>query len=351
MILAGSKPGAEVEKLGNMAIRAISAPYRIGPQQLSVGASAGFAHFPSMGSSGQELYEKADFALYKAKTHHRGQCVLFDTAEEQEMRDGLAIGRALREGDLEKELYLLFQPQFSLQEGLITGFEALARWESASLGLVGPDKFIRVAERSGIINKVTGILFRQGLAVLERWPEQLSLSFNLSAYDIADHRFVLSLLDQILVAGIATHRIEFEITETAVMSDLEASRALLTVLRTAGCKIALDDFGSGYSSFQYLDVLPLDKVKVDKSFVRKVAYSNTSQEIVAALIALCKKLKLRCVLEGVETDDEMKILAPFKPDLIQGYLFGKPMRAAAALEAAEQLRHKATARNVVSRRA
>ena len=191
---------------------------------------------------------------------------------------------------------------------------------------------------------MTDILFRKGLAVLKQWPERLSLSFNLSAHDIADHSFVLTLLEQVYRAGIAPHRVEFEITETAVMSDLDAARTLLTALRTAGCKIALDDFGSGYSSFQYLDVLPLDKVKIDKSFVRKVTDNRASYEIVAMLIVLCKRLELRCVLEGVETDDEMKILAPLKPDLIQGYLFGKPMRAAEALEAAEMPRCEAVAR-------
>jgi diguanylate cyclase (GGDEF)-like protein len=286
VIVLGSETGGELEKLGNAAIKAISAPYEMDLMQLNIGASAGFAHFPSMSSSSQDLYEKADFALYKAKAHLRGRCVLFDAAEERDMREGLAIERALRDADLEQELYLLFQPQFSLQEGQIVSFEALARWESASLGPIPPDKFIRAAERSGYISRVTGVLFRKALVALRQWPERLHLSFNLSANDIADHDFVLSLVEQIYFAGIATSRIEFEITETAVMADLEASRKLLVMLRTAGCKIALDDFGSGYSSFQYLDVLPIDKVKVDKSFVRKAAQSRTSREIVTALIIL-----------------------------------------------------------------
>jgi EAL domain-containing protein (putative c-di-GMP-specific phosphodiesterase class I) len=182
-----------------------------------------------------------------------------------------------------------------------------------------------VAERSGHIQKLTDILFRKGLAELAKWPHDISLSFNLSARDISDQTFVLSLLGQIMKSGLSPSRLEFEITETAVMSDLATASTLIKTLRSSGCKIALDDFGSGYSSFGYLDELPLDKVKIDRSFIRKVPHSNTSREIVAGIIGLCRKLDLRCVLEGVETEDEMALLAELKPDLIQGYLYGRPM--------------------------
>jgi len=331
-ILPGTMTEEKVELLGNNVIDMISRPYPIELLELTVGASAGFSHFPSMGSSSAQLYEKADFALYKAKKHHRGHCVLFDTAEDQEMKQAIAIERELREGDLENELFLLFQPQYSPAQQRVVGFEALARWESPKLGLVRPDKFIRAAERSGHIRKVTDILFRKGLAKLAEWPKDISLSFNLSGQDISDQSFILSLLSQIMESGISPGRIEFEITETAVMSDIETSRTLLEELRASGCKIALDDFGSGYSSFEYIDQLPLDKIKIDKSFVRKVSHNSTSREIVAGVIHLCRKLDLRCVLEGVETEDEMTILGQLQPDLIQGYLYGKPMPAENAMQ-------------------
>lgn len=331
-ILPGNMNEQQVKLLGSSVIEAISHPYPIGLLQLTVGASSGFSHFPSMGSSGAQLYEKADYALYKAKTHYRGQCILFDTTEDEEMKRAIAVERELRESDLEKELYLLFQPQYSPGLKRVVSFEALARWQNPKLGLVRPDLFIRAAERAGHIRKVTDILFRKGLATLRDWPSDISLSFNLSAHDISDQAFILSLLGQIMESGIAPSRIEFEITETAVMSDLETSKALLEQLRASGCKIALDDFGSGYSSFEYLDQLPLDKVKIDRSFIRKVSHSTTSREIVASIIGLCGKLDLRCVLEGVETEDEMKILAGLHPDLIQGYLYGRPMTAESAMQ-------------------
>lgn len=325
-ILPGWMTEAEVKSLGKATIEAISRPYPLDLLELTIGGSAGFSHFPSMGSSSAQLYEKADFALYKAKAHQRGQCILFDTAEDKEMKQAIEIERELRECDLENELFLLFQPQYSPSLQKVVSFEALARWQSPKLGLVQPDQFIRAAERSGHIRKVTGILFNKGLDALAKWPRDISLSFNLSAQDISDRSFILSLLSAIMKSGISPHRIEFEITETAVMSDLETSRQLLQTLRSSGCKIALDDFGSGYSSFEYLDQLPLDKVKIDRSFIRKVPHSDTSREIVAGVIGLCRKLDLRCVLEGVETESEMAILSPMKPDLIQGYLYGKPMK-------------------------
>lgn len=324
-ILPGNLTEQQVKKLVSNGIESITSPYVIDNQELTVGASAGLSHFPDMGAHSTQLYEQADFALYKAKTHFRGQCILFEAADSEEMKNAIAIERELREGNLEEELFVLFQPQYSPSEKRVLGFEALARWENPKLGLVRPDQFIRVAERSGFIQKITGILFRKGLAELKRWPDDIGLSFNLSARDISDQAFVLSLLGEIMKAELSPARLEFEITETAVMSDLTTSSAVLSRLRSSGCKVALDDFGSGYSSFEYLDQLPLDKVKIDRSFIRRVPHSITSREIVAAINGLCSKLNLRCVLEGVETDHEMAVLEELQPDLIQGYLFGRPM--------------------------
>jgi diguanylate cyclase (GGDEF)-like protein len=325
VVVTGNITQAQVKELASSWLKAITAPYIIDNQELSVGASAGFSSYPDMGTASAQLYDQADFALYKAKARFRGQCMVFDTIDFREMENAIAIERELREGNLEEELFLLFQPQYSPSRQRVVSFEALARWQNPRLGLVRPDDFIRVAERSGFIQKVTAILFRKGLAELKTWPDDISLSFNLSARDISDQTFVLSLLGQIMKEDISPSRLEFEITETAVMSDLTTSSTVLDRLRSSGCRVALDDFGSGYSSFQYLDQLPLDKVKIDRSFIRKVGHSLTSREIVAAIIALCSKLNLRCVLEGVETREEMAVLAALKPDLIQGYLFGRPM--------------------------
>jgi diguanylate cyclase (GGDEF)-like protein len=332
ILIPGSASADTVEAMGDAIIGAISAPYKVSLLQLNVSGTIGFAHFPTMGSTAQQIYEKADYALYRGKEHARGRTGIFSVNEDKSMRERLAYERALREADLDSELYLLFQPQMDVVRNRIVGFEALARWQSPVLGPVRPDNFIRAAERAGLIQDVTKILFRKALTALASWPSDVSVSFNLSAQDVADHAFLFSLVDEVLRRGIDPTRIEFEITETAVMKDIDAARALLLDLSSVGFRIALDDFGSGYSSFEYIDQLPLDKVKVDKSFVRRVTQSAAAREIIAGIITLCRNLSLKCVLEGVETDDELAILAPLKPQLIQGYLFGKPMDVMSATE-------------------
>jgi diguanylate cyclase (GGDEF)-like protein len=325
IVIEGDPGEFEVEAFGNSLIQDISQDYDFQPLQLSVSGTIGFAQFPEMGTTARQIYEKADFALYRGKQFARHQSTIFTVDQDKEMRESLALERALREARMEDEFHLLFQPQFDIAARRVVSFEALARWQSPTLGPVRPDRFIRAAERAGLIQQVTRILFGKALDALELWPDEITVSFNLSAQDLADRAFVFSLVAQVHARGISPARIEFEITETAVMKDIATSRILLEDLSSAGFKIALDDFGSGYSSFEYIDQLPLNKVKIDKSFVRKVADSVTSREVVAAIITLCRNLHLKCVLEGVETESEMATLAPLSPQLIQGYLFGRPM--------------------------
>lgn len=325
IIVVGETGAEQIETFGKSLIADISRPYDMPPLRLQIGGTIGFAHFPSMADDARKIYEKADFALYRGKQFARCQTIIFDEVQDLEMRETLSLERGLREAKLEDELYLLFQPQRDMARGKVVSFEALARWQSQTLGPVRPDKFIRAAERAGLIQNVSRILFAKALDAIELWPSEITVSFNLSAQDLADRAFIFSLVAEVARRGIAPSRIEFEITETAVMKDIATSRILLEDLSAAGFKIALDDFGSGYSSFEYIDQLPLDKVKIDKSFVRKVAASATSREIVAGVITLCRNLGLKCVLEGVETEAEMEILSPLSPPLIQGYLFGKPM--------------------------
>lgn len=331
IVIEGDPGEFEVEAFGNSLIHDISQDYDFQPLQLSVSGTIGFAQFPEMGTTARQIYEKADFALYRGKQFARHQSTIFTVDQDKEMRESLALERALREARMEDEFHLLFQPQFDIAARRVVSFEALARWQSPTLGPVRPDRFIRAAERAGLIQQVTRILFGKALDALELWPDEITISFNLSAQDLADRAFVFSLVAQVHARGISPARIEFEITETAVMKDIATSRILLEDLSSAGFKIALDDFGSGYSSFEYIDQLPLNKVKIDKSFVRKVADSVTSREVVAAIITLCRNLHLKCVLEGVETESEMATLAPLSPQLIQGYLFGRPMSQRAVL--------------------
>ena len=326
-LLPGELSRAEVEEAARDLIMTISQPYLVAGRQVCVGATIGFCHSPTMARGSAEVYENADYALYAAKDSKRGDVLVFSAAHQLAMSDTSALERALREADMEAEFRVQFQPQYSIASGRIVGFEALARWESPALGRVPPDMFIPAAERSGKIIELTPALLKKALAEAVSWPEDVSISFNLSANDLADPSMAPSLLAAIAASGLSPTRVQFEITETSVMRDVARSKAVLEKLAAAGCSIALDDFGSGYSSFGYLNQLPLHTLKIDRSFIRQITTNPISLEIVAGMLRLSRTLGLTCVLEGVETEEELAILRPLGADVIQGYLFGRPMDA------------------------
>ncbi len=326
-LLPGELSQEHVEEMARDLILAISQAYMIAGRQVHVGASIGFCHSPTMAGGSAEVYENADYALYAAKDSRRGDVLVFSAGHQLAMLEASSLERALREADIEAEFSVQFQPQYSIASGRIVGFEALARWNSPVLGPVRPDLFIRAAERSGQIIDLTPALLRKALAEAATWPADISMSFNLSANDLEDPILADSLLLAIAESGVAPSRVQFELTETSVMRDTELSKVVLGHLVAAGCSIALDDFGSGYSSFAYLDRFPLDTLKIDSGFVRQVTTNTVSREIVAGMMRLCRTLGLTCVLEGVETPEELEILRSLGADLIQGYLFGKPMDA------------------------
>ena len=326
-LLPGELSRAEVEEAARDLIMTISQPYLVAGRQVCVGATIGFCHSPTMARGSAEVYENADYALYAAKDSKRGDVLVFSAAHQLAMSDTSALERALREADIEAEFRVQFQPQYSIASGRIVGFEALARWESPALGRVAPDVFIPAAERSGKIIELTPALLKKALAEAVSWPEDVSISFNLSANDLADPSMAPSLLAAIAASGLSPARVQFEITETSVMRDVARSKAVLEKLAAAGCSIALDDFGSGYSSFGYLNQLPLHTLKIDRSFIRQITTNLVSLEIVAGMLRLSRTLGLTCVLEGVETEEELAILRPLGADVIQGYLFGRPMDA------------------------
>lgn len=326
-LLPGDLSSQQIEETARDLILLISQPYRVAGRQVHVGATIGFCHCSSAPSGSAEVYENADYALYTAKDSRRGDVLVFSAGHRQAMSEASALERALREADIEAEFSVQFQPQFSLASNRIVGFEALARWNSPVLGPVRPDLFIRAAERSGQIIDLTPALLRKALAEAATWPSDISMSFNLSANDVADPTLAPSLLSAIAASGVAPARVQFELTETSVMRDVARSKAVLDQLVAAGCSVALDDFGSGYSSFGHLNQLPLDTLKIDRGFIRQITTSPASREIVAGMLRLCQTLGLSCVLEGVETTEELEILRPLGADLIQGYLFGTPVDA------------------------
>lgn len=314
--------------LGRVICKMLALPYELNNIVARLSASVGFATYPEAGHLTRHLFERADYALYFAKQAYRGGAVIFSQQHETKLRDQGRIEQELKQADLDNEMSLVFQPIINAAEGRLMGFEALARWHSPVLGFVPPDMFIATAERSGTINHLTRILLRKALMEMVKWPDELGLSFNLSIRDIVAGNIVNDIVIILDEYGVLPHRLTFEVTETSLLNDFALAREVLELFRKVGIKIALDDFGTGFSSLGYVHKLPLDKIKVDRSFVKDLETTATSRAIVKTIIDLCRNLNIECVFEGVETQQQLDIIRAMGGGVMQGYFYSKPMPAA-----------------------
>jgi diguanylate cyclase (GGDEF)-like protein len=329
IILSGNPDNAAIRELGARVCRRLRSPYLEGAISAEVGGSAGIVSYPEAGDSTALLFERADYALYRAKDSRTGQAVMFASEHEAMIFDAARLERALRRADLEQEMSVVFQPIVDSSNGSTIGFEALARWHSPELGDIAPGKFIVAAERTHWTGRLTQILLTKALAEAATWPDSMSISFNLSAQDITSSDTVAAVCRIITHSGVAPDRIDLEITETAVMRDFNQAREALARLRRLGARISLDDFGTGFSSLSHVHRLQLDKIKIDRSFVADICDSRTSCDVVRTIVGLCRSLDLECIVEGVETEAQKHRLVGLGCRFMQGYLFSHPMPAPA----------------------
>jgi diguanylate cyclase (GGDEF)-like protein len=300
-------------------------PYVMPEGTVHVSASMGIAVFPNSAATMEQLFDRADYALYHAKKARRGTAVLFDAEHEKQINIEAHIEHMLKQADLEKELTVVFQPIVDIRNQTTIGFEALARWNSPILGCVPPAQFFPIAERAGIVTSLTRPLLKKALVAALRWNDHLRLSFNLSAHDLNSDDRVLSLIKIIENSGFAPGRLDLEITETAFAHDFEQVKQSVEILRRIGCGISLDDFGTGYSSLTRLHALPLTKIKIDRSFVTDLHKRPASYKIVKSLLTLSQDMGLDCVVEGVETLDELAVLENLGGTNVQGYVYSAPL--------------------------
>ena len=325
LITEGDAGDRDIMEVGERIAELLSVPFEVKGTAARIGGSIGFAQFPSAARDAQALFERADYALYFAKQNDRGNTVIFSPNHEAEIRQASAVAQALINADLERELWIAYQPIVDIETAQPVCFEALARWNSPSLGNVAPSVFILAAERTGLITQLTPILLRKALAGARHWPGHVRISFNLSAVDIASPLSILKVVNVVEQSGVRPDRIDFEITETAVMRNFSQATEALNVLKQLGARISLDDFGTGYSSLSCIRELPLDKVKVDRGFTMKIETEQASRLILRTMINLCENLELDCVVEGIETLKQKDILRRENCRYMQGYLFAKPM--------------------------
>lgn len=289
-------------------------------------ASAGFAA-SRPGDTAYTLYDRADYVTWLAKREARGKALVFTDKHAADLGRARKMEHALHTCDFDSEISILFQPQFDIALNRTTGYEVLARWNSPTLGEVSPAEFVPMAERIGVISKITLAVLRKALAVSAKLPKSLRLSVNLSANDLASPNVMDSIIRLVQKHGTPC-RIDFEITETAIMRDMRQAHEALLLLLALGSRIALDDFGTGHSSLTHVQKLPLDRIKIDRSFVNEVTMDAASRAIIKTMVDLCRNLGISCVFEGIETEEQLDALLGLGGTVMQGYLFGRPMSEA-----------------------
>ena len=298
---------------------------------VSVGASVGIAHCKGLEADADELLRQADVAMYHAKRHGRATFRSFEDAMDADLRLRSQLEAELRQAIPAGEIVPFYQPILSVPGREIVGFESLARWIHPVRGLLPPDNFISIAEDAGLIDELTFALLRRACADAQAWPASVKLSINISPVQLANPQLPAQILQAVHEGGLAPERLIVEITESGIVADLDAARHIMTELKKAGVNIALDDFGTGYSSLSHLHDLQFDCVKIDRSFIKRMAGSG-NEELVKAIIGMGHGLGMRVTAEGVETEGNLSALAHLKCNHVQGFLFGAPSTAADALK-------------------
>jgi diguanylate cyclase (GGDEF)-like protein/PAS domain S-box-containing protein len=332
VVTAGTVSPDEASAIAVRIVEALGAPYQLDGKAVHSGASVGVAMFPGDGADAGTLLRHADTAMYAAKSQGRGNFQFFSAAMNLATHERLMLESRLWLALEQHEFELYLQPQVRLADQAVIGAEALLRWHHPELGLVGPDRFIPIAEESGLILPLGDWVLQQAAMLLAGWRARglghLRLAVNLSARQ-CHGAGLLPQLDRLLAEyGLEPSLLELEITESAAMQDPERSRKLLRELRARGCKVAIDDFGTGYSSLSYLKLFEIDRIKIDRGFVKDIESDPNDAVIVAATIALAHSLGLSVVAEGVETAAQRDFLRAKQCEEGQGYLFARPMPAA-----------------------
>lgn len=322
------QPRADPEAVADRIVHTLSQPFALTSGAIiQIGASIGIGLTTAEDTAIDELMHRADVALYRAKADGRGCSRLFEPG-----MDALVRARALLEGELRQAIaddviVPHFQPLVDIGTGQLVGVEMLARWPHPVHGMVPPDQFIPIAEDLGLIGALTEQLLRRACRAAAAWPSEISLACNVSPVQLRDPNLPAMIQGVLSETGFPASRIEIEVTESALVGDLDLARGLLDQLRALGVRLALDDFGTGYSSLRHLQTLPFDKIKIDRSFVTAMAEDPESAKIVSAVLGLGRSLGLATVAEGIETEKTATFLRDLGCEIGQGWLFGRPISA------------------------
>jgi diguanylate cyclase (GGDEF)-like protein len=325
--LPAARDTAYAQDVAEKCLRALRTPFEIDGLDLEVGASIGIACFPDHGDEVETLVQRADIAMYVAKTD-RGGAELYRSEQDRHSVERLALVTELRRAIEKDELVLHFQPKVDVSTGRLVGAEALTRWEHPTRGIVMPDEFVPVAEATGLITPMTTHVLRAAIRRIAQWQShglELSVAVNLSARSFLDGGFVDEIPSILEEYGVDPSLLALEITESMIVGDPQRARSVLDDLAAMGITLAIDDFGTGYSSLAYLKQLPVHEIKIDKSFVLGMAHDVSDETIVRSIIDLAHNLGLRAVAEGVEDEMVLARLSELGCDVAQGYHISRPL--------------------------
>ena len=338
-------PGEDevIDTLAAALIVAVSAPIEESGSRLHVTVSFGISSSADIEPGeavpdSETLIHRADVAMYQAKTHGRNRYFWFEPHMEDALRRRNELERGIRLGIPAGEFVPYYEQQVDLQSGELVGFEMLARWHSPTLGLIGPEVFIPIAEDIDLIAELSETLIRQALQDAEEWDSSLTLSVNISPIQLRDPWFAQRLLQMLSEAGFPPQRMEIEITESCVHENIHGVRSIVQSLKNQGMRISLDDFGTGYSSISQLRTLPFDRLKVDRSFVAELSKDGANVELVEAIIGLGKGLALPVTAEGIESNQILEALLDMGQLKGQVYFYGKPEDAATTRERLQRMK-------------
>ncbi len=334
IILPAIAMPADAAIVANKIIASLSTPIQAEGHELHTSPSIGISIFPDDGADGDSILKNADTAMYHAKAAGRNNFQFFASEMNRLTAERLDIERKLRHAIARNELTLCFQPQFAAGTSQPTGVEALVRWLHPSDGLIAPDRFIPVAEETGIIVEIGEWVLLNACREMKRWIDAglppLRIAVNVSARQLRRRDFCETVAGALAESGLPPELLELEITESSVMENPQEAIVILESLGRMGVTLAIDDFGTGYSSLAYLKLFPIDHLKIDRSFVADIEHDLNDRAIAFGTIALAHSLGLKVIAEGVETEDQFDLLRSNACDEVQGYLFSKPLNSAAA---------------------
>jgi diguanylate cyclase (GGDEF)-like protein len=317
---------AAVERMASTIIETLSQPYEVDQNTLYIGASVGLAQGPRDGRTAEMLIRSADLALYRSKdagggVFHPYEPQLHVQAEERRVLE-IALRHALENG----ELHLNYQPVVAADSGALSGFEALLRWTHPKFGAVSPAKFVPIAEEARLIAPIGEWVLRTACDEAARWPSAVRIAVNVSAEQLYNPNFVATVTSALAQSGLSAERLEIEVTESLFMREGTCATQVLERLLDLGVRLSLDDFGTGYSSLGYLSRTRFSTIKVDRSFVQSASKgAKEAIAIIRAVVALAQSLGMATTAEGVETEDEHKMVERLGCTKVQGYYFGRPL--------------------------